>query len=185
VADRDKKEIESVLQDGMDALAGAVHGIDEETACLRPQPDAWSVLECVEHVALVETGLLARLKEAKPAGASHEDRAREARFRELAMNRLRRIEAPERAVPKRECQTLAKAVEEFRAARSQTVRFVQEFDGDLRSWLTSHPLITRPVNCYEMLLLMAFHPARHSQQIVEIREQLSRVASLLDTGTAS
>ena len=131
-------------------------------------------LECVEHVALVEAGLLGRLKEAKPDGASHEDRAREARFQALALNRQRRIEAPERAVPRREFQTLAQAYAEFRAVRSQTVRFVDEFDGDLRSSLTTHPLITRPVNCYEMLLLMALHPKRHAQQIVEIREQLSR-----------
>jgi len=171
----------------MDALAHALDGLGEETACLRPQPDSWSVLECVEHVTLAERGLLARLKETTPAGASHQDRAREARFQELALNRLRRIEAPERAIPTSRSQTLAQATlaqatlaqayEEYRAVRSQTMRFVAEFDGDLRSWLTTHPLITRAVNCYEMLLLMALHPQRHAQQIMEIREQLSRLRS--------
>ena len=172
--DAHKKEIEAVLQEGMDALDDAVRDIDEETASRRPQPDAWSALECVQHIALVEAGLLSRLKEAKPDGASHEDRAREARFQALALNRERRIEAPDRVIPRRESQSLAQAVEAFRAARSQTMRFVDEFDGDLRSWLTTHPLITRPVNCYEMLLLMALHPRRHAQQIAQIREQLWR-----------
>jgi hypothetical protein len=57
--------------------------------------------------------------------------------------------------------------------RRETVRFVEEFSGDFRSWLTMHPLITRPLNCYEMLLLMALHPARHAMQIAEIRIGLS------------
>jgi len=169
----DKQEIQSVLQDGMNALADALHALDEETACLRPLPGSWSALECVQHIALVEAGLLARLKEARPDRASHQDPAREARFQALALNRQRRIEAPERAIPRRESQTLAQAYAEFHEVRSQTMRFVDEFDGDLRSWLTTHPLITRPVNCYEMLLLMALHPKRHAQQVSEIRGQLS------------
>jgi len=174
MADADKKEIECVLQDGIDALADALRDIGEETARLKPQTDAWSVLECVQHITLVETALLVCLKEAKPAAESHQDLARETRFHELALNRQHRIEAPEPAIPRREHESLAQAYAAFEAIRSQTIQFVDEFDGDLRSWLTRHPLITRPVNCYEMLLLMALHPKRHAQEITQIRGQVSR-----------
>jgi hypothetical protein len=173
VGGADKKEIECVLREGSDALSGALQGMDEETALQRPRPNSWSVLDCVEHVALTETGLLCRLKEGKPAERSYEDRAREARFEALALNRQRRIEAPELVVPARRFPTLADASEAFQAVRKETLRWVEAFEGDLRSWLTIHPLITRPVNGYEMLLLIAWHPKRHSQQILEIREQLS------------
>jgi len=176
----DKKEIQSALQDGMNALAEALRGVGEDTARLRPQRDSWSVLECVEHVALTETALLSRLREAKPAEASHEDRAREARFQELALNRLRRIEAPELVIPTAQSQSLAGACETFRNIRAETIRFIDDFEGDLKSWLTTHPLITRPVNCYEMLLLIALHPKRHAQQIAGIREQLSRPRSQME-----
>ncbi len=168
----EKKEIERVLHDGMDAFDDALRGLDDETATIRPRPDCWSVLECVEHIRLAEIGLFSRLKQATPSTASHEDRAREARFQELALNRARRIEAPEAATPTRERRTLAQAIEAVQTARRDTLRWLDAFDGDLRSWLTIHPLITRPVNCYEMLLLMALHPRRHAQQIVEIREHL-------------
>ena len=180
MAEAEKKEIVRQLQEGMDALHDALRGIDEETARIRPQLDSWSALECVEHVRLAEIGLLSQLKEATPSTASHEDRAREVRFQELALNRARRIEAPELATPGRQGQTLAEAVTACNAARSETLHWVDGFDGDLRSWLTIHPLITRPVNCYEMLLLMAFHPRRHAQQIVEIREHLSRPRSPME-----
>lgn len=169
----DKKEIERVLDEGSEALSGALAGMDEETARLKPRPDAWSVLDCVEHVAVTEMGLLMRLKEAQPAEKSHEDRAREARFESLALNRERRIEAPDPVVPAQRFSSVGEAFSAFQGARDETLRWLSDFEGDLRSWLTIHPLITRPVNCYEMLLLIAHHPKRHSQQILEIREQLS------------
>lgn len=174
MGDAAKQEIERALQEGMDALADVLRAIDEETAKAKPSSLSWSVLECVEHLALTEERLQARLKEAKPAGESHEDRKREARFEELAMNRLRRIEAPELVIPTHRTPTLAQALEAFQAARNETLRWLNAFDGDLRSWLTIHPLIARPVNCFEMLLLIALHPKRHALQIAEIHAALTR-----------
>lgn len=173
--DADRQEILRLLQDGADALAKALEGIEESTAALRPRPESWSVVECVEHLALTETALLSQLKNATPSDSSHEDRAREAKFQDLAMNRARRIEAPEPVIPKKST-SLAYAVAGFDTARRETVGFVDQFPGDLRSWLTIHPLITRPVNCYEMLLLMAMHPRRHALQIAEAREIARRLA---------
>lgn len=171
--DAQKKEIVRILGEGFDTLNCALRDLDDASASLRPRPAAWSILECVEHITLTEAALLARLNDATPADASHEDRAREARFQNLALNRQRRIEAPERVVSQCACRTLSEALARLRAQRADTLRFVDQFEGDLHSWLTIHPLITRPVNCYEMLLLIALHPQRHAQQITEIREQLS------------
>jgi hypothetical protein len=176
MSDADRQEILRLLQDGADALAKALDGIEESTAALRPRAESWSVVECVEHLALTETALLSRLRDATPSDRSHEDRVREAKFQDLAMNRARRIEAPEVVTPKGSTTDLAQAVAGFQAARRETVRFVDQFPGDLRSWLTIHPLITRPVNCYEMLLLMAMHPWRHALQIAEARENGRRLA---------
>lgn len=180
MADADKKEIVRILEEGQDALRDALHDIDDETARLRPRPDAWSVLDCVEHITLTEAALLLRLNAAKPVEASREDRAREARFRDLALNRQRRIEAPELVISQGRCRTLAEALAQFQGQRAQTLRFVEDFGGDLHAWLTIHPLITRAVNCYEMLLLIALHPRRHAQQIAEVREQLSRARSPIE-----
>jgi hypothetical protein len=50
---------------------------------------------------------------------------------------------------------------------------VEGFSDDLRFWLTDHPLIPGPVNCYEILLMMSVHPVRHAEQIAEIRAALA------------
>ena len=97
----------------------------------------------------------------------------EAKLQDLAMNRQRRIEAPDIVLPRGGHQSLEMAMDGFESVRRETVRFVEEFSGVFRSWLTVHPLITRLLNCYEMLLLMALHPARHAMQIAEIRATLA------------
>jgi hypothetical protein len=171
----EKQEILRLLGEGSRALDAALTGVDEETAHRKPEPDRWSIVECVEHLVLTEAALLRRLGEAKESDRSHYDQAREEKFQGLAMNRARRIDAPEPVLPGRHAKTLAEAVEGLNAVRKETVRFVEEFNGELRSWLTIHPLIARPVNCYEMLLLLALHPKRHALQIVEAREAARRM----------
>lgn len=169
MADTDREEILRRLRAGSEALKDALNGMDEPLASQRPTPESWSVLDCVEHMIASETLLLSRLKEATPHDESHEDRPREAKLEGLATNRLRRIEAPEAVLPQGSYESLKKAMGAFEQVRRETVKYVEEFSGDLRSWLVIHPLITRPLNCYEMLLLMALHPARHAMQIAEIR----------------
>lgn len=171
--DAERQEILRQLQHGADALTEALNGVDESVARRRPTPGSWSVLECVEHLALTEAALLRRLREAKPCDESHEDRGREAKFQDLALNRLRRIEAPPPVAPRCNSESLVQALVNFNLARTETLRFVEEFRGNLRWSLAIHPLITRPVNCYEMLLLMALHPKRHALQIAEIRQALA------------
>jgi hypothetical protein len=178
--DTGREEILRMLQEGMDALSKALTGIDESAARRRPRAESWTVLECVEHLTLTERELLQKLREAKACDESREDRAREAKFQDLALNRLRRIEAPGLVRPASKPASLEKALEGFEAARRETVRFVDEFRGDLRWWVAQHPLITRPVNCYEMLLLMAMHPKRHALQIAEIRATLDGEATLVE-----
>jgi hypothetical protein len=183
--DSGREEILRMLQEGMDAVSEALSGIDASAAMRRPRAESWTVLECVEHLALTERSLLQQLKEAKACDESREDRAREAKFQDLALNRARRIEAPDLVRPASESASLEQALEGFEAARRETVRFVEGFRGDLRWWVTQHPLITRPVNCHEMLLLMAMHPKRHALQMGEIRRALEdETAGGSSTGVA-
>jgi hypothetical protein len=165
-----KPQILDRFREGESALEAALAGIDPESAASKPAPARWSIVEIIEHLAASEDFLLGRLRQAAPSDTSHADPAREARLESLALNRERRIEAPQPVLPTGVCATLSQALDRFRAVRAQTIQFVEEFSGDLRSSLVDHPLIARPLNCYEMLLLMALHPLRHAAQISELRQ---------------
>lgn len=171
--DPEKRQILHRLEEGDCALRAALAGIDPQSAALRPAPDQWSVIEIVEHLAASEAFLLGRLHQAIATGDSHADPAREARLQSLALNRERRIEAPEEVQPTGGNTSLAQALEYFRSVRAHTLQFVADFPTRLRSSLVQHPLIPRPLNCYEMLLLMALHPIRHAAQITALRQSQS------------
>ena len=165
-----KKQILDRFRQGESALNAALAGLDPNSAAAKPDPARWSILEIVEHLAASEALLLDRLRHFSPTPISHADPAREARLESLALNRERKIDAPEPVHPTGEYGTLAEALDRFRQVRAQTIQFVENFSGDLRSALAQHPLIPRPLNCYEMLLLMALHPIRHAAQIGELRQ---------------
>jgi len=168
------QEILRLLDVGNDALAVALAGVDEDLAVRCPQPERWSILECVEHLAVAEELLLARLDLAEPSDQSRENKMREAKILDFGLDRVRRIECPEAARPTGRFQSLRSAVAQFEAVRTGTVRYVVGFSGDPRSRLTTHPLVYTPVNCYEMLLMIALHPARHAKQITDTVSALSK-----------
>lgn len=168
--DAAKQEIIDRFNVGESALNAALAGVDEETAAAKSAPGQWSVIEIVEHLAASEAFLLGRLRQASATGISHADSAREARLESLALNRERKIDAPEPVLPTGACITLSQALERFHTVRAETLDFVEDFAGDLRASLVQHPLIPRPLNCYEMLLLIALHPIRHAAQINGIRQ---------------
>ena len=168
----EKQELLQELNKGREALGAVLAGVDEQLAARRPAPGRWSVLECVEHLAVAEQLMLSRLESAARSQDAPENREREWRILSRGANRTRPMEAPEPARPAGRFRSLAEALSAFDSVRGETVQFVER-SGEFRMWMTAHPVIG-PVNCHEMLLIMAIHPARHAKQIEEIRGALGQ-----------
>ena len=160
------------LASGRDVLLDSIDGVSEADARKSPGPGRWSILDCVEHVAVVEDYLFGRILAASDAAEPLANLKREEKIREFAPTRLRRISAPQFAIPTGKYPTLGEAARAFNLSRERTIRFVDECAGDLRAKITTHPLLGE-VNCYETLLMMAAHPLRHADQIREIRRTRS------------
>jgi DinB superfamily len=167
----EKLAILEKLKAGRDALVDAVAGVDDEWALRRGSPERWSVLNCVEHVVATEQYLLTRLQAATMSEQPFEKWRREEKIASLAMDRTRRIEAPEQVHPHGRYKTLAAAMAAFEATRAEVVCWVENCSSDLRCMMTDHALIEGPVTCAEMLIMIAAHPARHAEQIEEVRSQ--------------
>lgn len=167
----EKQEMLQALESGRQALLRVLEGVSEETASRPPAPERWSILQCVEHVATVEAYLFGQIAAAQEAAPLVNEK-REAAIRERAPDRTRAVSAPEGARPAGRFATVAEALEQFLHSRARTTQFVEDCQSDLRCRITTHPLLGT-VNCYETLLLMAAHPARHAAQIAEIRAALS------------
>jgi uncharacterized damage-inducible protein DinB len=163
----DRIEVLAILQSGREVLAEVLSNVSEETARRSPGAGRWSILECMEHVALAEEYLLAQVCNAKRSDIPMVNIAREAAIAERGMNRTRRVEAPDSAKPRNRFATLKEAFDHFQATRSKTIQFVEDCLDDPRSMIAQHPILGT-ANNYEMLLIMAVHPHRHAGQIREI-----------------
>lgn len=57
---------------------------------------------------------------------------------------------------------------EFRKTRQQSREFVNTMEGDLRSHFQTHGGFGE-IDCYQWLILLSLHGARHAEQMEEIR----------------
>jgi predicted O-methyltransferase YrrM len=90
--DAEKQQLLARLDDGLNALAIAVDGVGQDEAQSKLKPDDWSILECLEHLALSEEYLLSRLGNAGVAVVTI-DPARAARILASGADRRHRFES--------------------------------------------------------------------------------------------
>lgn len=162
-----KREIADTLENSRLYVNEAVSGVADARASAVPEADRWSILECVEHIAIVEERFLGRLQEAERLEGSAPDPAREADLFERVSSRIQRVVAPEPARPTGRFPSLSGALEHFNAVRRKTMLFAQEHKEELYSLSVEHPRFGR-LNGAEVLIVMAGHARRHADQIREI-----------------
>jgi len=161
------------LEIGSSALVDALDGVTEDMAVRVPGPGRWSVLECIEHVAVAEENLLNLIQVAQWAETPLINEERESRIVARGGDRGRRVESPDGVKPTGRFASLPAAIQHFLSSRKRTLAFVETCGDDLRKRVTSHPMFGT-VSCFEMLLLMAMHPHRHAKQIEEIKAALAQ-----------
>ncbi len=170
---QEKEVIWAELERGRREFLDSMNGLAEDAAGKAPGPGKWSALECVEHVTRAEEYLLSLFTSARRLETTVGSPEREARILALGLDRTKRIQSSEPGRPTGRFTTLAEALTGFAAAREQTMRAIDECGEDMRLKTAIHP-IAGPVNCHELLLIMAVHPRRHAQQIAEIRAALGK-----------
>lgn len=170
--ENERRQMLQLLSEGTQAIHASASGIDEAEAKLRPAT-GWSVLDCLEHVAVTERALFNGIRNATKAETPHPNPEREAKIWNRALDRARFIAAPDIVVPHGNFTSAAQALLNFATARGETVQWVETFADDPHAWITTHPMVRSPVNCWEMLLMIALHPKRHAEQIAHIRAALN------------
>ena len=169
MTDSELKLVTEQLLAGREALLTALDSLSESHAAFKPSPEAWCILECLEHVAVAERKMLTMIEraeagEAQEASPLERDRTCIAK----AADRERKFAAPISVIPKSRFATLEEARREFLQSRERTLKFVEQSPPDLRERKMLHP-IAGSIDAYRCLLLMAAHPLRHAAQILEIR----------------
>ncbi len=155
------------LHETREAFLAGVAGVSDAQGKFKPAADRWSIEECVEHIALVENGLLARLtQEATPS--EHVERPeRQTELHQLGLDRSGKRNAPERVRPTGRFGAVSKALEEFVANRAKTIAYLRDCRDDLHARTVVHPI--GAMTCHELVVLMSAHTLRHLDQIREVQ----------------
>lgn len=160
----------TVLEEGRVFVLEAVRDVPAEHAAAKPGPDRWSVLECMEHIVIVEErfmGWIISGREITP-DASWE---KETKLSTMVVDRSFKAVAPEAARPDGRFKTIAEAVEAFNEARDRTARMVEKRGAELYAVGITHPRFG-DMNGVELVHILSGHAKRHAAQIREVREQL-------------
>lgn len=160
-------EIYELIERTREQFYGRVEGLSDEQAGARPSPDAWSVAEIAEHLALIERGLLRMMKgvlaQAEAAGGAGEMRP----FtldQHVERARTEKYVAPEIARPKGEAR-LADSLAHLRRSREELRALRPRIEAaDLNATSYPHPAFG-PLNVYQWLAFIGVHEARHLRQV--------------------
>jgi hypothetical protein len=157
------------LRKSHEGLISAVSGLSEAQLNFKPEPDAWSIANIVEHLAIIEDLVAWRLSQL----GSAPDVSQQATFKgsdrvllEKVLDRSTKIKAPDRAQPTG--KPLTHSLERLTASRDRIVEFVQSAPADFRRHIMLHPVFGG-LDGHQWLLALAGHCERHTQQVEDTK----------------
>lgn len=146
-------------------------GLAPEQWQFRETPERWSIAENIEHVILFEqflTGVIAKtLQQAAEPEKKAFAPAKEAAVLNIANGRDTRFNAREVVLPTGRWPDMGEMIAELRKTRAKTIAFVIGLEGDLRGHFFAHVALG-DLDCYQWLVVMAQHGARHAKQIEQV-----------------
>jgi hypothetical protein len=163
--------IEQLEKSKKDFLA-SIDGVTAAQWKFKPAPEVWSVAECSEHIVLAEGyisgGAQMLLKSPvveRPATSNEEQ---DHKIALMVGDRSHKVKAPEPITPSGvKFATPADAAAAFIAARDKNLEYARTTTDDLRVHVTKGPF--GDMDAYQLLLLMASHTGRHTEQIREVQ----------------
>lgn len=167
----DREQALSSLVESRNRLRATVAGLSEEQRRFRPAPDRWSIVDCIEHLTVVEKFTLARtqrLLQEAPANTP-ETQGKDDVILTRVPGRAQRVKGPEAVLPTGRWPDFEELMRQFETARQQTIDFARDTQaGLLRERHFPHPFLG-PLDCQQWLLFLGAHCERHVRQMEEVK----------------
>ncbi|MDQ3048451.1 MAG: DinB family protein [Bacteroidota bacterium] len=161
-----------------EALFQSVSSLTDEQAAYKPLPEAWSVLECLEHLFLVDSNVARVIL--TPSADTNVNTTAEL-FGEGKLNHLlvaKRIEfkvpAPEFVSPTGRFNSLEEVREQITQTISKIILNLEENDITKETRTLKHPRLGEMTKT-DWVHFMIAHTNRHIQQIGEITHAVNSV----------
>lgn len=167
------------LKETQSALMKELKGLSEAQLNYKSTEEAWSIAECVEHLAISETNIFGivqmTLKEDPDPSRRSEVKFDDAGIVGLIVDRSTKVKTRKPFEPTGKFGSYDGSVDEFKAKRKDNMKYVKSTQDDLRNRYFEFPFGV--VDSYQVIRFMAGHTTRHTSQIKEIKESQGYPAS--------
>lgn len=167
-------DIFALLQKWRGRLCARVGQLSEATVRRKPNPEAWSIAEIVEHLALTEQVSVRIITEMLPEAEASEGEAFPLDVTPfLALDPNARLRAPEIVRPQG-VRPLAELLDDLQQSRAALLALRPRLSrANVAAASRPHPVFG-PITLGQRLVFIGLHEARHLRQIEDVLEEVAR-----------
>ncbi|MDF2187963.1 DinB family protein [Paraflavitalea sp. CAU 1676] len=168
---KERKGALQLLKSTEKDLTSVLKGLDEAQLKYKPAPDRWSIEECVIHIATTED-MLWQMTDAAIKQPANPDKRAEIKVTDEQIVKMVEDRSEKRKTftnlqpENSKYKTAAEALEAFKTSRANLENYIKSTSDDLRNHVVA--LQFGQVDSYQMILFMAGHTNRHTNQIKEV-----------------
>jgi hypothetical protein len=172
LTDKERKDAIEQLAKTEQGVFNSLKGLSDAQLNFKPAPDKWSISDCVKHIATTEMFLWqmtdAALKQAADASKRTAIKVTDDQVLQMVESRAQKIKtAPPLEPQNSSLKSCPDALSSFYDSRKMLTDFVATTGDDLRDHVVVLPFGS--FDSYQMILFMAAHSNRHTQQIDEVK----------------
>ena len=164
LTDRERQRLIAHLDMTASWLTDEVSGLSPDQLAFRRAPEAWTILEVIDHLVVVGPIYWQDLQSALKAPGGRKSPSTDADILWYGIDRTNREKAIPSEVPKG-LGDLRSGLDAHRKLHARLVEYVRTTDDDLRG----HIVERQNCDAYQWALLISTHEQRHILQIREIK----------------
>ena len=170
---KERKDAVAYLKSTQHDVLKGVKGLSEEQLNYKPSPVAWSVKECIFHIALSEENLRNWVDGVIQAPANPEMKkdikVTDEQVKAGVSDRTTKRKTYDKLEPATaKWSNAEEALAAFKISRAKLIEYIKTTPDDLRAHIASETPMG-PLDTYQMILLIASHSNRHLKQIDEVK----------------
>ena len=172
LTDKERKDAIALLSQTEQGVFSSLAGLSDAQLNFKPAPDKWSISDCVKHIAASEKGLWLMTNGALQKAANPEKRAdikaTDDQVVSMVESRVQKVKTIAPMEPQNTpYKSLADALSSFYTDRGKLIELIRTTDEDMRDHVVTFP--PGSFDSYQMVLFIAAHSNRHTQQIEEVK----------------
>jgi DinB superfamily len=172
LSDKERTYAIELLSKTETGVFSSLLGLSEAQLNFKPAPDRWSIADCIKHIAVTEGALWqmadASLKQAANPEKRSEIKATDEQVVQMIESREKKVKTfPPMEPQNTPYKSVADALSSFYISRGKLIEFVRTTSDDMRDHVVTFP--AGSFDSYQMVLFIAAHSNRHTQQIDEVK----------------